>query len=351
MSPFAASEEGTIVSAATKILDDVRAQLAPNKAVLDEARGRRGLVLKAAKAFRGVRDSYNSGSIAHGTANSDLDADCGIVLDRRTHPDLGPDGRGEGPNEIVSEVRDFVAERLAKEDEAVEVRLTKRRAIKATFGEDPSVDLVVALERRDEPGVWIPNRPEDDWDPAHPAEHTSLFLSGSPELVRVRAHAIRLAKGWNGQYEKPGLSSFNIEALAWESVEGTMSDAEALTEVFAYGAKELAGGETDDPAGVSGPIRVLIDRREVVKRLVHASDLMGRALDAGDDKDAAREALAELFWDYIEPPESSTSKAAYADALRREKTLSVGPAGLTIGAAAGTKPLKPTRSYGDASGQ
>jgi len=91
------------------ILDDVRGLLAPSNSILREARDRRSRVLKAAKAFRGVRDSYNSGSIAHGTANSDLDADCGIVLDRRTHPDIGPDGDGGGPNKVVHEVRDLIA--------------------------------------------------------------------------------------------------------------------------------------------------------------------------------------------------------------------------------------------------
>jgi hypothetical protein len=224
--------EGT-VSAATTILNDVRKQLAPTDAVLKQARDRRREVLAAARSFNGYRESYNSGSIAHGTANHDLDADCGIELDRRTHSTLGPDGDGEGPNDVVGDVRDHVAEQLG---DGAEVRKTKRRAIKVTFDDEgPTVDLVVALERNALPGVWIPNFPKDDWDPAHPAEHTRLFLSGGPDLVRVRAHAIRLAKGWNTQYDRPGLSSFNIEAIAWECVEKSMNDAEALHEVFAYG--------------------------------------------------------------------------------------------------------------------
>jgi hypothetical protein len=57
-----------------------------------DARERRRRVLKHAKSFPGIRGTFNSGSIAHGTANSDLDADCGVILDRRTYPDLGPDG-------------------------------------------------------------------------------------------------------------------------------------------------------------------------------------------------------------------------------------------------------------------
>jgi hypothetical protein len=344
------------VSETTKVLQEIRATLAPSDRILREARKRRTRVLTAARAFQGIRDSYNSGSIAHGTANSDLDADCGIVLDRRTYPDLGPDGDGDGPNELLSEFRDFVADTLAEEDEGIEVRLTKRRAVKASFhqevdGADPSVDLVMALERKSAPGIWIPNRPEDAWDPAHPAKHTELFTLGAADLVRTRARAVRLMKGWNTQYANPGLSSFNIEALAWECIEEATSEAEALAELFTYAAKELAGGETDDPAGVSGAIRLLIDQGDVVARLEKAAELLRQAVDQDEDEEAVREALAGVFWDYVTPAEGSTSKAAYADALRRGKTVSVGESGLSIGAAAGTKPLKRTRSYGDGPGR
>ena len=335
----------------TKILDDVRRQLAPTEVILAEARTRRAKVLDAAKARGGVRDKYYSGSIAHGTANSDLDADCGVVLDRRSYPNLGPDGDGEGSKEIVSEYRDFVAEKLRGDDDRVDVRVTKRRAIRVRFnmpvdGFDPSVDLVVALERRDESGVWIPNLLDDAWDPADPAEHTRLFGSGSRKLVRARARAVRLAKGWNQQYVRPGLSSFNIEALAWECVDESMSESDALDEIFAYGAKELAGQDTEDPAGVSGPIRPLIDRDDVVTRLQSAAGLMHRALDAdGVDEQEAQDALSELFWKYVEPPAGSSNKSAVAARLRTGEGVRVGATGLTLGS--GTE-LKRTRSYGDA---
>jgi hypothetical protein len=186
----------SVVGKTTKILEDVRRQLAPTEDILAEARTRRAQVLDAARAHGGVRDKYNSGSIAHGTANSDLDADCGVVLDRRKYPNLGPDGDGEGSKELVSECRNFVAERLREDENRVDVSVTRRRAIRVRFnrevdGFDPSVDLVVALERRDESGVWIPNLPDNAWDPADPAEHTRLFGSGSKKLVRARARAVR----------------------------------------------------------------------------------------------------------------------------------------------------------------
>jgi hypothetical protein len=74
-------------------------QLAPEDTVIKEARERRDTSKAAGESFPGALRSYNSGSLAHGTANcpvhqrdKGLDADCGVVLDRRAYPTLGPDG-------------------------------------------------------------------------------------------------------------------------------------------------------------------------------------------------------------------------------------------------------------------
>ena len=65
----------------------------------------------AAQTFIGALFTYRSGSLAHGTANCSvhhrdqgLDADCGVVLDRRVHTLFGPDGIGLGPNSTVNEM-------------------------------------------------------------------------------------------------------------------------------------------------------------------------------------------------------------------------------------------------------
>jgi hypothetical protein len=141
-----------------EVLDDVRAQLAPEDTVIKEARERRDASKAAGESFPGALRSYNSGSLAHGTANcpvhqrdKGLDADCGVVLDRRAYPTLGPDVfGGEGPVEIVEEMRLHVLGELRRDYPKVEAETTKR-AILLTFhepfrdGEDPTVDLVVGL--------------------------------------------------------------------------------------------------------------------------------------------------------------------------------------------------------------
>jgi hypothetical protein len=77
------------------VLDEVRRAIAPPATTLEAARARRMSTLAAARSFRGCLRVYNSGSTAHGTANGDTDADCGLVLDRRVWRELGPDSDEE----------------------------------------------------------------------------------------------------------------------------------------------------------------------------------------------------------------------------------------------------------------
>jgi hypothetical protein len=205
-----------------EILDRVRDQVAPEDVTLKTARGRRADAIDAAKQIDGVARGYNSGSVAHGTANSDTDADGGIVLDRRTWTELGPDADGLGPCEVVEDVRATVRETLKETYPALKTRLSKRAIVlkfhdELSNGTDPSVDLIIGLQRRAD-GLWIPNLEADSWDPSDPIKHTEL-LTGDARSVRVaRARVIRLAKAWNGQYSTPGVCSFNIEVLALSSI-------------------------------------------------------------------------------------------------------------------------------------
>jgi hypothetical protein len=180
-----------------EILDDVREQIAPEDVTLKTARGRRADAIDAAKQVDGVARGYNSGSVAHGTANSDTDADGGIVLDRRVWNGLGPDSDGLGPCEVVEDVRATVHETLKETYPVLKTRLSKRAIVlkfheELSNGTDPSVDLIVGLQRR-AGGLWIPNVEADSWDPSDPIKHTEL-LTGDARSVRVaRARVIRLA--------------------------------------------------------------------------------------------------------------------------------------------------------------
>jgi hypothetical protein len=339
-----------MVSYTNRILDQVRAGLAPSDQVLQAARDRRGFVLHAAMRFEFALRKYNSGSIAHWTANSDLDADCGIVLDRRKYPALGPGGDGIGPNDVVGLVADLVRSELP----SATVDTSKKRAITVEFddpvdGEDPSVDLIVGLDRREKPGLWIPNLWDRRWDPSHPERHTELFLRQPTPVRRVWARAVRLAKGWNtsSAFEQPGLSSFNLETLAWMRMQEGMTQAEALAEVFAFGAQSLVNDLTPDPAEVSPPIKLLLDSQIVVARLNDAAKRMATALEHDDDESSVQEALVPLFPDQLDGPNESAED--WTSALREKRSFSVGKSGVQVGAGAAN--VKDVRSWSDGAGR
>src|SRR4051794_31012043 len=80
------------------------------------------------------------------------DADCGIVLDRRRYPELGPEGGGESPVGPVAELHQLLGPELRETYPEAIVRDMKR-GVTVCFnapladGQDPRVDLVVALTR------------------------------------------------------------------------------------------------------------------------------------------------------------------------------------------------------------
>lgn len=340
-----------------ELLDEVRRQLAPTKEAMTEARDRRRKIVKdAAMGFLGSLRVFNSGSLAHATANCPvhrrdrgLDADCGLVLDRRRHTQLGPDGDGIGSDAIVQEVLDHIAGKVKAEYPAAKLTMTKR-AILVTFnsplssGEDPSVDLVVCLDRRFADGLWIPNTEQHRWDPSDPEKHTEL-LTADPKSLRVtRARAIRLAKAENKREEKVPLCSFNLEAFGLMFVNSTHDEPAALLAVWERGAADLRRRLTPDPAGVSQPIKVA-DRDYAVRRLEEAASRLRAALDHDDDPDRVRAELRGLWPDFIASVAGTLSKAETLAKMEARTQLKVTPRG-GLSTEVGT-PIKNTRSFGD----
>ena len=332
------------------VLDEVRAQVAPDDLTLKTAKARRDDTLESAAAFDGVSRTYVSGSIAHGTANSGLDADCGIVLDRRTWKALGPDGADVGPCEVVGDVRELVRTSLAGTYPEIKTRLTKR-AIVLTFHEellnglDPSVDLIVGLQRA-AGGLWIPNLEDDSWDASNPICHTDLLTADPASLRVTRARIIRLAKCWNSQYSTAGMCSFNIEALALACIEEGVGVARGLAAFFEYAVGDVRARNTPDPAKVSKPIKLKVEREVMVDRLESARDLVQKSLDNDSDEAIVRTTLADLFWMHLDSPVGTESKSAMASSLREGNAgVRMGAGLAVVGAGAGAA-LKTGRAYG-----
>lgn len=334
------------------ILNDVRNQIAADEKVLKEAQDRRNLTADSAMEIEGSLRSFRSGSVAHGTVNKPVtDADGGVVLDRRNekYTNLGPDGQGEGPEEVVDELCDLVRPKVREKYPNADVEHS-RRGIYVEFNEpvndeeDPTVDLIVTLTRKDADGLWIPDMDNDRWTPSHPEKHTELFTEGTRERRALRARVTRLAKAWNKQWDEGdrALSSFNIEALVWEFIDdGTVPLDQALADWFAYARAEIEKADTKDPAEVSEPIRLLKSRDIAVKRLGSAADKLAHALANEDDEDAVRDDLSGVFWKYVDAPKES--KSAFADALRKNEGIGATKVGLSLG---GGTTMKRTPSYG-----
>ena len=349
-------EPGKSMSYTANLLADVRAQLAPDDAVIKEAKQRRDAVRAAAATFYGSLRGFNSGSLAHGTANcpvhqrdKGLDADCGVVLHRIYHPDLGPDSeRNEGPNHIVEQMRAHLRTKVREKYPRASFKVTKR-AILVTFreplpsGEDPTVDIVVALTRKDAPGLWIPNTVANRWDPSHPEKHTEM-LDDEPKPRRVnRARAIRLAKAENKRTAVPPLCSFNLEAFGMMFVETDMGEARALLAIWREGAADLRRRLTTDPAEVSAPIKVA-DRQRAIDRLQNAADRLEAALERDWDADWVRRHLQPLWPDFIATTPGAVTKARLAASLQTGSRVNITSAGaLTTGAGLA---LKKPQSFG-----
>lgn len=340
-----------------QILDDVRAQLAPEDAALKEARQRREAVRAAAIGFRGALRTFASGSLAHATANcpvhqrdKGLDADSGVVLDRRTWSTLGPDSVvGAGPTATLQQLCTHLKALLLPKYPEATFKITKR-AILITFneplpsGEDPTVDLVMGLERAAAPGLWIPNTETDTWNPSHPEKHTELLTANPKTLRVVRARAIRLAKAENKRSSPPPLCSFNVEAFGLMFVTAGMTEVQALLAIWKGGANDLSRRLTPDPAGVSQPIKVA-DQGRAVAQLAHAAQRLEAALTRDYDERWVREQLAPLWPEFVSTRPGEATKARMVAATRARSGVSVTNAGV-LSTSAGTL-LKQPRSFGD----
>lgn len=331
------------------ILEEIRTnpELLVTDDSLTEARERREAVKSAALRFRGTLRPYNSGSLAHRTATRTADGDCGVVLDRRQHTTLGPDSSDEdGPNDIVEEVRAHVEDELRGTYPDVTATTTgQRRSILVEFHDpadghgDPSVDLIVGLTRKDAAGIWIPNLKARCWNESDPECHTKL-LTANPKALRVmRARVIRLMKAQVRQWQTPTMCSFNVAALALSSVTNDAALDEALMEFLEYAAADLAAQLTPDPAGVSPPINLPLMQSTAVDRLERARDDLREALDNDDDHDVVQTALARVFPDYVEVPNSAPVGQHVAALVRGGKRALVVAAGYDF-------PKKSTRAYG-----
>ncbi|MCD0443955.1 hypothetical protein LO763_10000 [Glycomyces sp. A-F 0318] len=329
------------------VLAAVRKQIDAEDEPLTEVRTRLALVRGTALGFDGARRTYASGSLAAHTMNHPVtDGDGGVVLDRRRFLQLGPEGGGEHPQETVRDLCKHLGPLVREVYPEARVG-TSKRGPKIHFGcpvngQDPTVDMVLALTRREGSGLWIPNLAKNTWEPSDPEKHVDLLNSGSPSHRSIRRKAIRLAKTWNKQFSEPGVSSFMLSVWAYEFVEPGMGVPEGLRALFAKSAQRLKAHQaTPDPAGVSANLRLLLPADRVQRRLQKAADALGEALLAEGDEQEVAAALARAFPKYVDDPKSKQLAAAVQLLAGRSAV----PAS-ALGVAGPAVLVPPTRSFG-----
>lgn len=310
------------MSEAARHIQEIQKQSNVDDVALKEARGRRDVVLAAGRTFGGVAGSYISGSVAAGVVTDKVeDADGGVIADRRCFPTLGPDGDDESPIRVVTDLREHIGP-LVRETYAKAVANLMKRGLRIAIheplpdGQDPYVDVVLALQRKDKPGLWIPNMDANRWDAAHPQRHVELLTAGEQALRTLRAQVIRLGKVWNKQWSEPALNSFNICALGLESITKVEPIEHALFSFFDHAANSLAVRRTEDPAGVSGPIKLAKPKDVTVKRLADARNALAEALAHDGDAEAVQAAMHRIYFSYVAEPGAMRSKEDLANRLR-----------------------------------
>lgn len=337
-----------------ELFEEARGRIAVPDDVLKEARKRRDAIREIVEEEFDTLRTFGSGSLAHGTQNDPLnDADAGVVLDRRTYEDLGPDG--EGPCAKVEEVRGVLRTRLKEEYPSVRFYTGGHRAIRVNFmeslqpgGDNFTADLIVAI-RRDEGGLYIPDLDGDDWDPSDPERHVELIVARNKKTDSRFARILRLAKHANAHNGKT-IFSFNVAALGLEAITEKVSLPEGLTLFLRHAADSLKEGLTEDPAGVSGPIKVNVPRRkDAAKRFKYLAELAEQALELDADGQTAQ---AQRNWSKvlpgaIDPPDDQDLRSELATELRKGNgRVRQGAGGMTVSGTAGMG-VPYTRSHGD----
>ena len=337
-----------------ELLEEARGRIAVPEDVLKEARKRRDEIRGIVEEEFDTLRTFGSGSLAHGTQNDPLnDADAGVVLDRRVHEELGPDA--DGPCQIVEEIRGVLRTRLKDEYPNVRFYIGGHRAIRINFmepiqpgGDNFTADLIVAI-RRDEGGLYIPDLDNDTWDPSHPERHVELIVARNKKTDSQFARILRLAKHANAHHGKT-IVSFNVAVLGLEAITEKVSLPEGLALFLRHAADSLGKGLTEDPAGISGPIKVNVSRRkDAAKKFKGLAELAEQALefDAEGQTAQAQRNWSKVLPGAIDPPKDEDLEAELAAGVRKGNGWMYSGAG---GLSVSTKfrqDIPSARSFGD----
>jgi hypothetical protein len=338
----------------------------PTKEALEEARARRDLVFEAALTYEGAYKTVKSGSIAHGTANIPIeDADGSVVLNRKYYPSYGPDGDNIGPKDLVIGIAEDIRDIVKQVYPDVWISTSHKHAIYFRFrqempdGQDPTVDLVIALNRKEGDGLWIPHMTRNIWQASDPEKHAKLVAAKCKDTNYVSTKVVRLGKLYAKQYDPVLLFSFHVTALMLESLQSGTKVGDGFKGMLEHAASSLADGNTKDPAGVSAPLTIPDgrNREKLVRKLELAAEHVTKAIDLEADDDSNYDEivseLEKVFWNdsLKQLLEDAALKVKLDRAIARansKSTYSYAAPAAAVSAASVTRPTINARAYGDA---
>lgn len=319
----------TRTSTVEHALNEARSRIQVTPEELAEARRRRDALAAALKRAFGGR-TYVNGSIAHGDALNPLtDVDLGIVI-----PD--PDGLyGPGlrcPGALQERAADAIRRELKDEYPKLRVKhLNRRRSILVRFRDpvppgqaDFTADVITAIDNRTGAGLYIPNY--RTWDRSHPERHTEMVKEANAVSRSTFARGTRLMKHWNRKHDRP-ICSWNIKALALGCITGPVTMTDYISTWLNHAIEQLSIGETPDPAGVAGPIKIneKFTMTQVISEFKEAKAIFDRALLLEEEgyPILALNELAKFFADEEMMPRPDQSAVRAAEAARfKAKTFS-----------------------------
>lgn len=353
---------------ANELIKEMLAATKPSKEAIDEARARRDLVKEAALTYEGALRFIKSGSLAHHTISGRVsDADGALMLDRRVYKDYGPDSdEGLGPEDLVVGVAEDIRDTVKQVYPNVYISTNHKRAIYFRFrdplpdDQDPTVDLIIGLDRKDQPGIWIPNLDDNSWDPSHPGKHSEMVKARRQSTGHTSSKVVRALKLFSKQWEKELLFSFHWTAMMLESYPTRKPLIEGVIDVLNHAADSLEEGDTDDPAGVSRPINIpsYRDRDVVISRIRNAATNLEEARQVDGDDEAALDEVLVIFGNVFSKADASTALEQAAVAVRQkvldkaiqESSVSPGAATPVLTQAFSNRPVLNTRAFAATSG-
>lgn len=257
-----------------------RSRIEVKREELTEAEQRRSdLAAVLRPEFKSSR-TYINGSIAHRDALNPLsDVDLGVVV-----PD--PEGKyglgKQGPSELQERAANAIQQLRSKYPNLRVEYKNRKRSILVRFGDpvakrepDFTADVIVAIDNPTGAGLYIPSF--DRWDRSHPEKHTELVQQANVATAKSFSQGTRLMKHWNRKHDKP-ICSWNIKALALAVIVRPTSMTNYIRTWLDHAVTELDKGETQDPAGVAGPIKMNKTKTEVLQSLRDGRDIFKRAL-------------------------------------------------------------------------